>query len=171
MICVQDTQLNEDGCALQCDAIVKHDSVQFSSNIFNVYFYKEHAFRNPQCISTSETLVTSYDCHKFRTVPYFVMANTAFKSFVWRKVGMKITLNMVRQRGLLNVSPSEVGNSWTSRVTVGFQRQTLLHAVHFVNWTLFILYVHGISTACMLLQVSKQLPYALSVACTQTSIM
>jgi len=29
---------------------------------------------------------------------------------------MKITLNMVRQPDFLNVSPNEVGNSWTSRV-------------------------------------------------------
>jgi len=83
------------------------------------------------------------------------MANTAFMSFVWLKAGMKITLNMVRQRDFLSVSPNEVGNSWTSRVTVGFQRQTPPHAVHFVNWTLFILYVHGIPTTCTLLQMSK----------------
>jgi hypothetical protein len=68
---------------------------------------------------------------------------------------MKSTLNMVRQPDFLNVSPNEVGNSWTIRVTTGFQRQTLPHTVHFVNWTLFILYVHGKSSTCMMLQMSK----------------
>lgn len=69
---------------------------------------------------------------------------------------MKITLNVVRHPDFLNVRPHEVGNSWASRVAIGLQRQTLLHAVHFVNWTLFILYVHGKSATCMLLQMCKR---------------
>jgi len=61
---------------------------------------------------------------------------------------MKITLNMVRQPDFLNVSPNGVGNSWATRVTTGFQRQTLPHAVNFVNWTLFIMFMANKLLAC-----------------------
>jgi hypothetical protein len=62
---------------------------------------------------------------------------------------MKVIINMLQKPDFLNSSPNEVGNSWTSRVTICFL-QTLSHAVligHYSLCSWHIDYLHAVTNA------------------------